>query len=92
MSSPRVNVQIDRLVLRGVDPLDQRAFADSLQAELKRTLALPHARAGITGSSAMPNLRLGKLALQPGAAGAKNLAAGVARRVAAQISGKGGAR
>ncbi len=37
----KVIVHIDRLVLRGVDPSDQKAVATALQTELQRQLTEP---------------------------------------------------
>jgi hypothetical protein len=92
MSGARVDVHIDRLVLRGMDPQDRRAFTEAFQVELARALATPHTRAAIHASATTPKLQMGRLVMQPGAGGARTLAAGVARRVAAGISGKGRAR
>jgi hypothetical protein len=40
----RVDVRIDRLVLRGFDPADGKAFASALTAELSRALGDPTLR------------------------------------------------
>jgi hypothetical protein len=82
-----MSVHIDRVVLRGIDPLDQRAFSNALQAELARVLAQPQTRAAIARSSATPVLRLGRMTMRPGQAGARALGNGVARAI-----GKGMAR
>jgi hypothetical protein len=91
MSGPRVTVQIDRLVLRGMDAQHKQAFAQSLQSELARVLGNPQAHAAMAASASTPNLRLGRLPMQPGASGARALAASVARSVAGGIT-KGRAR
>lgn len=86
-----MKIQIDRLVLRGLDPQHQRAFAEALQTELARALQTPQARAAMQSSSTTPALKLGRLPMQPGVGGARTLARGVARAVAGGIT-KGRAR
>jgi hypothetical protein len=81
MSDSRVTLHIDRLVLRGIDPLDQRALADGLKKELARVLAQPAARADLQQSRRTPLLRLGRIAMQPGLAGARSLGVDVARAI-----------
>jgi len=81
MSEARVIVHIDRLVLRGIDPADKQAFAKGLEAELARVLSDPQARAAMTRSRRTPVMRLGRLPMQPGLAGARALGAGVARAI-----------
>jgi hypothetical protein len=85
MSGPddrrRVQVSIDRLVLRGIDPAHQKAFAESLKAELVRALADPATLSAVTGPRRTQVLRLGPATLQPGAAGARSLGATVARGI-----------
>lgn len=81
MSDGRVTLHIDRLVLRGIDPLDQRALADGLKTELTRVLAEPALREAMTKSRRMPVLRMGRVAMQPGTAGARVLGSGVAKAI-----------
>ena len=70
MSEGRVTLHIDHLVLRGIDPLDQHALVDGLKAELARVLADPATRAGMQPRRT-PVMRLGRMAMQPGQAGAR---------------------
>jgi len=81
MSDRRVTLHIDKLVLRGIDPLDQRALADGLKTELARVLAEPAVREAMGKSRRTPVLRLGSMAMQPGQAGARALGGGVARAI-----------
>jgi hypothetical protein len=81
MSERPVSLHIDRLVLRGIDPLDQHALADGLKSELARVLAEPAVRAAMTKSRRTPVLHLGRLAMQPGTAGARTLGNGVAKAI-----------
>jgi hypothetical protein len=81
VSKTRLNVHIDRLVLRGIDPGDQQALANGLQVELERVLSGPQARAALTRSRRTPVIRLGRLPMQPGLAGARALGKGVAQAI-----------
>ncbi|MDR3772030.1 MAG: hypothetical protein P4L26_01710 [Terracidiphilus sp.] len=91
-----VNVTIDRIVLRGLDPAARAAFVEGLRSHLGRLLADPATRAALSSASASrrtPVLRLGQVSLQPGVSGARNLGAKVARAIAAsgaaRIAGRG---
>lgn len=77
-----MNVTIDRLVLRGMDPAARTAFVDGLRRELAHVLADPAARAGMQGSQRTPVLRLGQMPLGDGASGARSLGRSVARAIA----------
>jgi hypothetical protein len=78
MTDRRFTVSIDRLVLRGVDPADHKAFVSGLQEELKRVLRQEASQDGWAGSRT-PAMHLGRLPMQPGLAGARGLGANVAR-------------
>jgi hypothetical protein len=81
--NPRLDIQIDRLVLRGVDPLDKVALVNALRAELTRSLADSDPATGIANvrSRRVPGLRATVPTLEPGLAGARALGAGVARAI-----------
>jgi hypothetical protein len=83
--NPQLNVRIDRLVLRGIDPLDKLALANALKAELASVLGAPELRASLAQSGAssrmIPALRLGRVPIVPGQAGARALGTGVARAI-----------
>jgi hypothetical protein len=83
----RIHVHIDRLLLRGIDPADQRAFTASLKAEFVRVLGEAAIRDGMAKSGRTPVMRLDRMSLEPGQAGARTLGAGVAKAI-----GKGIAR
>lgn len=76
-----VTLHIDRLVLRGFDPLDQRALANGLKTELARVMASPGMREAMTKSRRTPVMKLGRMAMQPGQAGARALGVSVARAI-----------
>jgi hypothetical protein len=82
-----IHVHIDRIVLRGIDPADQKALISGLRTELSRILTDPATRTAQIGSRRTPVLRLGKLPLGQGTAGARTLGTGIARAI-----GKGIAR
>jgi hypothetical protein len=82
-----INVTIDRVVLRGFDPADRQALVNGLQAELTRLLSDPATRASWSRSRRTPVLRLGKMPMGQGIAGARKLGGGIARAI-----GKGIAR
>ena len=81
----RVTVSIDRLALSGFDPASRTAFEQGLRAGLADALADPATQAQIYGRAStirsIPVLRLGKVALQPGISGARNLGRAVARTI-----------
>lgn len=77
----RMNVTIDRLVLRGMDPAARSAFVDGLRGELTRVLADPATRAEMKTSQRTPVLRLGQMPLGPGPSSARGLGRSVARAI-----------
>jgi hypothetical protein len=77
----RVRVTIDKLVLNGTDPHGGRALADALRLELSRVLADPTSRTSWARASHTPILRLGRMPLERGAAGACVFGGGVARAI-----------
>jgi len=77
----RINVTIDKLVLNGFTPGDQKALAEGLRSELARVLANPATRAEWARSHRTPVLRLGKMPLAPGPYGGKKFCAGIARAI-----------
>lgn len=77
----RIDVTIDRLVLRGIDPSDQHALVNGLRSELSRILADPGVGVKSARSRRTPVLRVATTPLEPGLAGARKLGAGVARAI-----------
>jgi hypothetical protein len=71
----RINVTIDRIVLRGVEPADRRALLEGLQAELSRVLADPASSATLATSRRTPVLKLGRVPVSPGPSGGRNFGA-----------------
>jgi hypothetical protein len=74
----RIHVNIDRVVLHGVDPDDRHALVRGMQAELSRLLGQPDARAGWGESRRTPVMRLGSLRIEPGRTGAQRFGQSVA--------------
>lgn len=85
MGMRRVTVTIDQLVLRGFAAGDRNALAQGLQAELSRMLADPAGRADRARSHRTPVLRLGRVPLEPGPAGARKFGGAVARAIGARL-------
>jgi hypothetical protein len=82
----RINVSIDRVVLRGIDRHDAVAVTASLKAELARALAEPAARNALLHPQVAPVLRLGSVPLHAGRAGGRRLGASVARAIAKGVA------
>lgn len=78
----RVRVNIDSLVLKGVDPIARKALVEGLRAELSRVLSDPAVRGAWTRSQRTPVLKLGRMPLEPGAAGGRGFGGGLARAIA----------
>lgn len=79
--SRRIEVQIDRLILRGVDAADRDALVRGLKAELERVLADPLVRRGLAQSRRIPVLRLGGLRMEAGLGGARRVGGQIARGI-----------
>jgi hypothetical protein len=77
----RIHLTIDNLVLSGLDPTARRAFVESLKGELEAVLAEPVSRAAWARPHRTPVLRLGRMNLEPGTAGAGKLGNRVARGI-----------
>jgi len=77
----RIHLTIDRLRLGGLDAAGRRAFIASLETELRSALADPAQRAAWARSHRTPVLRMGRVGLESGSAGAARLGAHVARGI-----------
>ena len=77
----RIRVHIDRLVLNGVEPLEGRTLAEALQSQLSRELSDRAERGKWARSHRTPLLKLGRMPLEAGSAGARKLGAGLARGI-----------
>lgn len=82
-----IHVNIDRLVLRGIDPANRQALVAGLRSELARILADPSTRTNISQSRRTPVLRLGSMALAPGTAGSRKFGSGLARAIGKGLQG-----
>jgi hypothetical protein len=76
-----IEVNIDRVVLRGIDPSDRKAMIEGLEAELSRILADPRSGGQKIQSRRTPVLKLGRMALEPGPAGGRKFGSGLARAI-----------
>jgi hypothetical protein len=79
--SEAIWVNIDRLVLRGIDPADRTALVRGLQTELARVLADPALRARLVRSRRTPVMKLGRIPFDSGMAGARKLGTSMARAI-----------
>jgi hypothetical protein len=77
----RVTVHIDRLVLNGFTPLDAKALTDALQSHLCQVLADQAKRDQWARPHRTPLLKLGRLPLQSGAAGAGRFGREIGRAI-----------
>jgi len=74
----RIEVKIDRVVLRGVDPADQHALVNGFKNELSGLLADPATGIRSARSQRTPVLRVGRLSMDPGLGGARKLGGAIA--------------
>jgi hypothetical protein len=81
----RVRVDIDRLVLKGFDPADRYALTQGLETELARILAASMRRGDPARSHRTPVMRLGRVALEPGAAGNRRLGQSIAQAIGGKL-------
>jgi hypothetical protein len=81
----RINVTIDRLVLRGFERADGEAVADGLKRELSRLLSDPATRSELIRSRRTPVLRLPAVGLENGISGLRKFGSGTARSIAKGI-------
>jgi hypothetical protein len=77
----RIRVDIDRLVLNGFEPREGKALASALEAQLQPVLADPAARSQWARSHRTPVLKLGRMPLEVGSAGAARFGKQVANAV-----------
>lgn len=77
----RIHVHIDRLVLNGFSSLEGKALAAALQTQLSHGLADPASRHDWARSHRTPVLKLGRMSLAPGTAGATSFGKQMGRAV-----------
>src|SRR5262249_25079225 len=76
-----IRANIDRLILRGIDPADRQALIKALRSELARVLSDPNLRTTLAGSRRTPVMKLGRIPFNPGMAGARAVGVGIARAI-----------
>ena len=81
MGVSRIRVNIDRLVLNGFQQLEGKALAQALQSHLSQVLADGATRSEWARSHRTPVLKLGRMPLEAGTNGPRNLGRQVARAV-----------
>jgi hypothetical protein len=82
----RIRVNIDRIAIRGMDPVQRRALVEGLEAELSRILADPAVRAAAAKARRTPVLRLAGVPLAAGSPGGRRVGVGIARAIGRSMS------
>jgi hypothetical protein len=77
----RIRLNIERLVLNGFEPREGKALANALEAQLQHVLGNPATRNEWARSHRTPVLKLGRMPLQVGSAGAAQFGKQVANAV-----------
>lgn len=77
----RIRVTIDRILLRGVEPGAEKALVEGLRTELSQILSDRTTRAEWARSHRTPVLKLGRMLLEPGSSGGRQLGKNVARNI-----------
>jgi hypothetical protein len=77
----RVVVNIDQVVLSGLEPAERKALLEGLHGELARILGDPAARAQWAKSHRTPVLKLGRMPYEPGPAGGRKFGSGLANAI-----------
>jgi len=77
----RVRLTIDRLVLNGFQPLEAKALARALESQLSHLLTDTAARRDWARPHRTPVLRLGRMPLDAGTAGAQTFGRALANAV-----------
>jgi hypothetical protein len=85
MDMSRINVAIDRLVLRGFESADGEAIAEGLESELSHLLSDPTGRKPWVRSRRTPVLRLSAMGLDTGIFGRRKFGAGMAREIGKRL-------
>ena len=77
----RIHLKIDRLVLNGLQPGQDKALVEALRKQLTHILSDRGTRAEWARTHRTPLLKLGRLPLGTGVGGARNLGTQVARGI-----------
>jgi hypothetical protein len=83
----RIHLRIDRLVLHGLEPGQEKALVESLRHELSQVLSAPASRGEWARSHRTPVLKLGQMPIDPGNAGARKFGAQLARGIGRGLKG-----
>lgn len=81
MSRAPITISIDRVVLRGVEPMQAKAIVEGLRTELASVFSSPALRAQLYKGGNMGVIRVGSVQLNAGGAGARRFGGVVARAV-----------
>ena len=81
----RIRLNIDRLVLKGVERGEGAALAETLRAQLSEILSDRSMRAQWARSHRTPVLKLGRMPIEPGTAGARKFGGRVAEAIGKRL-------
>lgn len=81
----RIQLTIDRLVLNGLEPHQAKALVETLRTQLSHRLADRGTRAAWARSHRTPVLKVGRMPLESGTAGARKLGKQLARAVGREL-------
>jgi len=77
----RIQLTIDRIVLNGLQPGQDKELVASLRAQITEMLTNPDTRTDWARSHRTPVLKLGRIPLQSGATGGRQLGNKIARGI-----------
>ncbi|HLJ27809.1 MAG TPA: hypothetical protein VKY85_13945 [Candidatus Angelobacter sp.] len=77
----RIHLRIDRLVLNGLQPGQEKPLIQALRTQLSQILSNRESRAAWARPHRTPVLKLGRIPLGPGNAGAGKFGAQLAREI-----------
>jgi hypothetical protein len=77
----RIHLQIDRMVLNALEPGQEKALVEALRTQLTQILSDRGQRGEWARSHRTPVLKLGRIPIAPGSAGAGRLGAHIARGI-----------
>jgi hypothetical protein len=77
----RIHLTIDRLVLKGLQPGQDKALVESLRAQLTEMLSDRSTRAEWARARRTPVLKLGPVPMEAGSAGGRKIGAQIARSI-----------
>ena len=78
----RIHLRIDRLVLNGLQPGQDKVLVETLRTQLSQILSDSACRGEWARSHRTPVLKLGRVPIEPGASGARKFGMQIAHGIA----------